>query len=378
VIAPDHITTVLLLGSDQRPGRRGNATDTIIVVAVNRQANAVNMLSIPRDTYVYIPGWTMDRVNTALIRGEVLGVPGGGIALLRETLLYNFGIEVDYYARVDFDGFKQVVDSVGGIDVPVPCELTDWRLISPELDINDPANWEEYTLGVGMIHMDGDLALWYARARMSTSDFDRNRRQQQILRALWRKSQGLDLVTNLPALWGQLDETVETDMQLPDMLALAPTALNIDGGLVRGRSLSETLTGWRTPDTQAAVQLPDLEKVPRLVEWLYLEPGVYAVANEASRIEVLNGTTHYGWDTLAAEHLGWEGLSAIPAGDTDQPDQQHTEIFDYTGQVKGTSAAVLARVLNVPAENITVQPDPNREVDFRVIIGYDYDSCPRR
>ena len=167
-------------------------------------------------------------------------------------------------------------------------------------------------------------------------------------------------------------------MQALYTLALAPVALNIDGGLVRGRSLSETLSGWRTPDTQAAVQLPDLAKVPQLVEWLYLEPGVYAVANEASRIEVLNGTTYHGWDRLAVERLGWEGLSAIPGGETNQPDQQHTEIFDYTGQVKGTSAAVLARVLNVPAENITVQPDPDRDVDFRVIIGYNYDSCPRR
>jgi LCP family protein required for cell wall assembly len=379
IIAPTHITTALLLGSDQRPGGRGNATDTIILVTVNREANSVNMLSIPRDTYVYIPGWRMDRVNTALIRGEVTGYPGGGIALLRETLLYNFGVTVDYYGRVDLQGFRQIIDTMGGVDVPVDCALTEWRMISPELDPNDENSWEQFTLGVGMHHMDGDLALWYARARgLSTTDFDRNRRQQQVLRALWAKSLSMDLVSNLPALWDQMGEVVETDMQLIDAVELVPTALEMDGSGVRGRSLSDVLSGWRTPDTGAAVQLPDLEKTPRIVEWLYLEPGIYAVTQESSRIAVVNGTVNEGWDVVAADRLAWEGLAAIPGGQTEQRDQERTQIIDYSGRVKGTSAAVLARVLSVPEQDIIVQPDPDREVDFRIVLGYNYDSCTYR
>lgn len=378
IAAPRHVTTVLLLGSDQRPERRGNATDTIILVAVNRSTNTANMLSIPRDTYVYIPGWTMDRVNTALVRGDITGWPGGGIDLLRETLLYNFGVTVDYYARVDLNGFERIVDTVDGIDVPVDCALTDWRLISPELDINDENNWEQYTLGVGVHHMDGDLALWYARARRSTSDFDRNRRQQQVLRALWQKSRTIDLVADLPTLWEQSTEIVETDMQLVDAVEMLPVALDMDSGGVRGRNLSEVLTGWQTPDTHASVQLPDLEQAPRLFEWLYLEPAVYAVAQEASTIEVLNGTANDDWDVVAADRLGWEGLVAIAAGPTGDGDQERTQIFDYTGQVKGTSAAVLARILNVPPEDVIVQPDPARDVDFRVVLGYNYHSCTYR
>lgn len=376
--APPHITTVLLLGSDQREGGRGNATDTIILVAVNRQANAVNMLSIPRDTYVYIPGWTMDRINTAFVRGDVTGYPGGGIALLRETLLYNLGIDVDYYAQVDLNGFRQMVDLVGGVDITVDCALTDWRLISPELDVNDEDNWEEYSMPVGVHHMDGDTALWYARARQSTSDFDRNRRQQHLLRAMWQQSLSLDLIPNAPGLWNQATQVVETDMQFSDALEFAPVAINMDANLIRGRTVAEALSGWTTPDTKASVQLPNLEKLSQLANWLYVEPAVYAVVSESSTIEVQNGTVYDGWDVVAAERLAWEGLSAEAAGKTGPQNTERTAIYDYTGRSKGTTAAVLARILGVPEQDIVVEPDPNRSVDFRVVLGYNWDTCTYR
>ena len=376
--APNGVTTVLLIGSDKRAGGGGNATDTIILVAVHRESNSVNMLSIPRDTYVYIPGWNMDRINTAMVRGEITGYPGGGVALLSETILYNFGVAVDYYARVDFSGFEQVINMVGGIDVAVDCAVTDWRLISPELDINDPDNWELITLGVGMRHLDGALALWYARSRLNTSDFDRNRRQQQILRALAQKVRGLDLIPHLPTLWGQVNEVVETDMEFVDALELAPIALKIDSSRVRGRNVAEALSGWREPYTGAAVQLPDLELLPGIVSWLYVEPGNYAVALEGSSIEVLNGTNNHDWDVVAVERLAWDGLSAVAAGQDVSLNQQRTRIIDYTGRVRGTTADVLADVLKVPEEDILVQPDPSREVDFKVILGYNFDTCTYR
>ena len=178
--------TVVLLGSDRR--KAVFATDVILVINFQPKYNAISMLSIPRAMLVYIPGWQMNKVNLAFQHGEYGYYPGLGPALLKDTLEYNLGIEVDRYMLVDFSQFESVVDAIGGVDVPVACPYTDWRLISPELDPEDEDNWALYTVPSGVIHMDGDLTLWYARSRKKSSDADRNRRQQEVIRALYSQA----------------------------------------------------------------------------------------------------------------------------------------------------------------------------------------------
>src|SRR5574337_1150486 len=132
------IVNILLLGRDTARGSNSYRTDVIIVVSINKKTNSVTLLTIPRDLYVYIPGWTMNRINTASLHGDAIGYPGGGVALLEQTILYNLGIPIHGWARIDFDGFKEVVDLLGGVDIPVSCEMTDWRLKDPALDQQDP------------------------------------------------------------------------------------------------------------------------------------------------------------------------------------------------------------------------------------------------
>ena len=93
-----------------------------------------------------------------------------------DTLLYNFGIEVDRYMLVDFGQFEEIVDTLGGLEVPVVCPYTDYRLKSPDLDPEKEESWGLYTVPAGVAEMDGELALWYARSRLKSNDFDRNRR----------------------------------------------------------------------------------------------------------------------------------------------------------------------------------------------------------
>ena len=122
----DDLLNILLLGNDGEITNDGFLrTDTMIVVSINRTAGTVAMLSLPRDLYVYIPGWTMQRLNLAYIHGQAGGWPGGGFGLLRQTLLYNFGINVHYYAMVNLTGFKAIVDAVGGVDLAVDCAIED-------------------------------------------------------------------------------------------------------------------------------------------------------------------------------------------------------------------------------------------------------------
>ena len=119
-----------------------------------------------------------------------------------------------YHAQVDFDGFKQIVDLLGGVSMAVSCPLEDWRLLSPELDPTLEENWGRFKLEAGMHQMDGDLALWYARSRLTTTDFDRGRRQQQLLQAMLNQSVDLGLVARAPELWSTFNEVVETNMDI--------------------------------------------------------------------------------------------------------------------------------------------------------------------
>ncbi|MBZ0296665.1 MAG: LCP family protein, partial [Anaerolineae bacterium] len=222
------IVSFLLLGSDTTNPVNAGRTDVILVLLVDRSTSTISFLSIPRDFYAYIPEHGLNRINTAYGLGEHENGEGGGAKLLEETILYNLGIEIDYYARVDFNGFKTIIDAVGGVDMAVDCAIQDWRLREPDLDVNVEDNWELFTLPMGYHHMDGDLALWYVRSRRTSSDFDRGRRQQDMMRALWRRVNQLGLIQQLPDIWQQVTEMTQTDVTLPDLLGLVPVAANLD------------------------------------------------------------------------------------------------------------------------------------------------------
>ena len=140
----------------------------------------------------------MQRINTAYQQGELTGYPGGGAQLLKDTVAYNLGIHIDHIAMVEFNGFRQIVDTLGGIDVPLVCAFTDWHIIDPNKSDQIEDNWALFTLGPGVVHMDGDLALWYTRSRMRSSDFDRGRRQQEVLRAIFNQGIRLNVIPKLP------------------------------------------------------------------------------------------------------------------------------------------------------------------------------------
>lgn len=164
-LTDNQTVTFALLGSDVRPGQTYFRTDTIIIAAVRPATGQVTLISVPRDLYVYIPTVGMDRINTAYEYGQMNKYPGGGAALLKYTFLYNLGIRIDHLAIVNFTVFTSIVNTLGGVDVPVYCAYTDWHLINPNYDPNLVKNWSLFTVGPGLVHMDGDLALWYARSR---------------------------------------------------------------------------------------------------------------------------------------------------------------------------------------------------------------------
>ena len=199
---------ILLLGSDQRPGEIGFRTDTIILLSINTRTKKVSMTSFPRDLYVYIPGWVYQRINTAMYYG--------GFATLAETLEYNFDVSVDHYILIGLDAFIQTIDSLGGIDVQVGQTLSDHRTA-----------FGYYTVKAGTVHMDGSTALWYARSRYTTSDFDRTRRQQEVISAIARRMLSLDGLQKADELYDIYHKNVSSDLRWVNLAPLVPLAAEI-------------------------------------------------------------------------------------------------------------------------------------------------------
>lgn len=378
----DDLLNIVLLGNDNEiTGESVARTDTIMILSINRTANTVALLSLPRDLYVYIPGWTMQRINVAYPYGESIGFTDGGFGLLRQTLFYNLGINVHYYAMVNLTGFKAIVDAVGGVNLSVDCAIEDLPLVETELPTGAYRVNEEgyFVLPVGSYQMNGAQALWYARSRHSTSDFDRGSRQQQIVRAVWRQARDNGLLSNLPALWAEGSPYIQTDLTFEDIIGLLPVAASLDPSRIETFSLQRTYhtTPWQTPSGDY-VQLPVYETMRPLLEDFYAPPTSNQIAAEAPTIAIYNGSTNAGWDQVAADRLGWEGFLPRAEGNAPTTDYAETVLVDYTGRTKGSSLEAIARTLNVRPENIRLDPRADRTVDFEVILGANYDSCSRQ
>jgi LCP family protein required for cell wall assembly len=375
-----NLENIILLGTDDELRSDGYMlTDTMIIVSINRDTGTVNMLNLPRDLYVYIPttNGMMQRLNVAYGVGESIGWTGGGFGLLRQTIFYNFGINVHYYAKVDFGGFRDIVDLLGGVNIAVDCAYEDYPLIGAELPDGVRQSTEDglRVLDVGYYEMSGAQALWYARTRRTSSDFDRGRRQQQLLRAMWHKARQTVNLTNVTDFWTQGLNIVETDMGLDDVIRLMPMMLNLDVSRLESFTFIPTYHTYSLTVDGANVQGINYETVGQLMQDFYRPPSDAQLAQQGATIAVYNGTDNVLWDRVAAERLQWEGFLGYPAGQAPDGIVPQTILIDHTGQQKGSSLNELVRLLNINVDNVLIEPDPSRTSDFTVIVGADYNSC---
>lgn len=249
---PSSTVNFILLGSDEAPHRAGHRTDTMMLVSLDKKTNKATVLSIPRDLYVYVPGWRVDRINVADLFG--------GWEMVSQTIHYNFGIKPDYWVRVNFSGFEKAVDVLGGIEVQVEGSLTD------------ECGGEIYTYNPGTYTMDGITALCYVRMRKTSSDFDRLRRQQEVLQAVFRRVLTLDGITRIPKLFGEFKDYYEGNVGIGDILPLAPIAAKIASGDTEvGRYTIDRSMAipWIVPYNGASVLLPNQEAIQELLHTIF-------------------------------------------------------------------------------------------------------------
>ncbi len=363
----------LLIGSDLRNGNSFR-TDTLVLAILWPQEGQASLISIPRDLWIYIPTIGMQRVNTAYEYGNMDDYAGGGAGLLKDAIAYNLGIRIDHTALVDFSGFSRIINTLGGVDVPVACPYTDWRLIDPSYDPTNPNNWQKYTVQSGTIHMDGDLALWYARSRQASNDFDRSRRQQEVLRAIFSQALQTNILTRIPQLYSDLSSTVTTDLNLADILKLALYAPKLTNANIRSYYIRPPyVTAWVTPGG-ADVLLPNQPSLQQyLVEATTLSTS--ATQRQKVAVEVQNGTPYNGWATLASSRLNYAGY-ATTISNTDRQNYTHSVLIDYTSSQDANARNTILTSLGLTdSAAVLSAPKPNSATQYRLIIGYDYQPC---
>ena len=220
---------VLLVGVDALPTRGTQLTDTMLVVSLDPQGRHSAMISIPRDTYgVPLPsGQPFNQKLNALMaiaNNNPALYPDGGVTTLKKTVGNLLGIKIHYFAAINLLGFKQAVDSVGGVDVDVERAITD-----PTYS-DETGTRTGFYLDAGMHHLDGHTALGYVRSRkgIGDSDFTRAERQQRLLTAMREKLTAGNLVTALPGLLDAVKETITTDVPSDKLPELAQAIQNAD------------------------------------------------------------------------------------------------------------------------------------------------------
>ncbi|MCD7763576.1 MAG: LCP family protein [Lachnospiraceae bacterium] len=253
------ITNILLIGQDTRVSGTRERSDSMILISINSDTDSVNMISFMRDLYVQIPGYSDNRINASY--------QFGGAELLDEVIEKNFGVTIDYNVEIDFDGFQDVIDLLGGVDI---------TLTSTEASYFQNAG---YSVSEGTNHVYGEFALLYARTRyVSTAteanDFGRTQRQRAVITSLFNAYKDVGITTQI-ALVDDILSLISTDMSMTQILSLLydAQAMNLDElGSYRipidGSYTNQTIRGMQ-------VLVPDLtvnrEAVQEMIAGTYEE-----------------------------------------------------------------------------------------------------------
>lgn len=261
--------TMVFMGLDRRPGDTGlmYRTDTIMLVSIEPSTRAIGILSIPRDLYVQIPGYAeRQRVNTPMVYGESRQ-PGYGPRLMMETVQYNFGIRVNDYLAVDFQAFVDFVDLIGGIDINNETTISDY--LYPDMNYG----YDPFFLPAGLHHLDGVTALKYARTRHGDNDFERAKRQQQVLFAIRDRVLSLDMIPTLilqaPTLWNTVNKNVYTGLSLEQVIQLILYIKDIPQENIKTGVIDGVYIRPYTTSSGASVLIPNAARIGELMSEIF-------------------------------------------------------------------------------------------------------------
>ncbi len=372
---------ILLLGVDQRQGDTTFNTDTMIVVSIDPVTKNVAMFSLPRDTVnVPLPP-AAQRVFGSVYQGKINSLwsnarnrpdafPGTdrarGYNAMKEALGTLYGLNIQYYVMVNFQGFQQVVDTLGGVTINVQNPVVDDKYPGDngtDLRVYIPA---------GPQHMTGAQALIYARSRHGSSDFDRASRQQRMILSIREQTSPQAVLTNLQSLLTTLKSSFKTDIPLDQLPALIQLSSQVNTANIRSYVFSPPR--FETQNYPISTNLfPNVALIRSTVANAFkidpkLEQLRDAVSAEDGTVWIVNGSGKNGQANSLVAFLEYEGLTAVARTEHPPVSPANTVIKVYNGRETSlpSTVALLQRIFGVQAQLIN---DPSVTVDIILTTG---------
>ena len=381
---------ILLAGnsSDDAGHQGADLTDSIMLISIDTKNNQAFMMSLPRDLYVNIPGNGYGKINEAYVDGESqnfneAGFAQGGMGLLEKVVSQNLGINVNYYALVDYNAFRDAVNAVGGIDINI--QSTDPRgLYDPNTDYVTHSVLVKLSNGVQ--HLNGEQALDLARARGDSassygfplSDFDRTTHQRQELVALKTKATSSGVLANpikLTQLMNAVGTNVKTDFSPSEVHRLYDISKNISSGQIQSVSLNnvngnDLLANYTTNSGESAlIPAAGLDDYSAIQAYLKKLMSNNPIVKEGATIVVLNGTDTSGLAAKASLALTTKGLTVSGTGDASAL-QPTSLVIDNSAGKKPASLQLLESIYGKSVT--TTNPYAQQyTADFIVVLGKD-------
>ncbi len=391
---PDGRLNILLLGIGGAGHDGSQLTDTIILASIDRAHKRVGLVSIPRDLAYPLGGGRFEKINAVNAYAE-REHPGEGARLTANAFQKLFNIRIDRVVRIDFKGFTQFVDALGGLDINVTNSFTDYQYPTADNGPN-PHQYQVISFKRGLQHMNGKRVLEFVRSRHGTngegSDFARNRRQQIVLTAIRSKFLSLGTLSNpkkLTDLWTAISSHVESDISAWDLLKLAPLAIDYSSTRITSNVLTDAANGELVPTTvNGAFMLfpkkPDWSQIRNIIANPFLTKKELAQQNrpqQATTVEVRNGTFRTGFASQVSKKLGRMGYTVDSTGNAVSRGYEKTVIYDLTNGKKTSELAQLKKLLDanvassltvghgVRMENGKTETLNNTSTDFLIILG---------
>jgi len=388
--AKDDRINFLILGQGGVGHEGPYLTDTIIIASIKPSTGQAAMLSIPRDFSVLIPGYGYRKINEANSIGEINEYEGGGSAYTAKILEDTLDIPIHYWVRIDFEGFKTVIDKLGGIEICVERGFTDEQYPTPDYLI------QTLTFEKGCQEMDGDRALMFARSRHGKngegSDFARGARQQKIILAVKEKVLSWKTAISPNRIYNIID-TVKNNTQTNIEIWQIPNFINlskkIDLDHTTQKSLDASQNGylknWIT-DTGTYVLIP---RTGNYTEIRYLVKNIFQVnliEQETANLIILNGTEVTGLAQTVADEFTMLGLRNLDIANSPEKGYEKTVIYKMNDSEDKKKALQLLKSKldanvtdNLPhqldayfsPEDPSVKVPAKEEVDFLIILGQD-------
>lgn len=370
-------------GGDNHPG--GLLTDSIMLISIDSNKEAIAMLSIPRDLLVPIENHGEDKINSAFTSGynDYMSKDcesknkrdcrdkalSAGANLTRKSISEITGLEIQYYVMADFEGFEKAVDKIDGIDINVKKDLYDPLYPDEKMEGYNP-----FFIKAGQHQMDGATALKYVRSRQTSSDFARSERQQQVITAIKEKTFKLGFLSNpkkIIDLISILSHHLRTDLSPADINALASLINDSENNKIISKVLSNDSDGPLASDSSngtyyLTTKTGDFDQIKNIAQNIFSEEESVI---ENAKIEVLNGTNTTGRAGKLAELLQELDYQIVKI-DNSNENYEKSIIINYSKDANKKTLEFIKKGLR--AEVIEKSDKPSSGADISVIIGDDY------